>query len=62
MITDGPNVDEHDYRECTDEDCPHELCQIYKEGWRKGHDDGHAAGEAEGYVTGYNAGQRDSSR
>jgi hypothetical protein len=53
MAMGGPEPGEHHYRECTDEDCPAELCRIYKAGWRKGHDDGHAAGEAEGYVAGY---------
>jgi hypothetical protein len=59
---DGSEPDEHDYRACADENCPAELCQIYKAGWRKGHDDGHAAGEAEGHVAGYGEGHKDSSR
>lgn len=54
---DGPEPDEHDYRACTDEDCPVELCRIYKAGWRKGYgpgyDAGYPVGEAEGYVAGY---------
>jgi hypothetical protein len=62
----GPEPDEHDYWACTDEDCPAELCRIYKDGRRNGHDAGYdagyTAGEAEGYVTRYGEGHKDGSR
>jgi hypothetical protein len=62
----GPEPDEHYYRDCTDEDCPAELCRIYKQGMRDGYDSGHRAGhsegEAEGYVAGYREGHKDGSR
>jgi hypothetical protein len=57
MAIDGPGSDEHDHRECTDEDCPAELCRIYKAGRRAGYNAGYVAGESEGYVAGYNEGQ-----
>ena len=66
MAIGGPESGEHHYRECTDEDCPAELCRIYNQGRRDGYDSGHraghAAGEAEGYAAGYNAGQAERLR
>jgi hypothetical protein len=62
----GPEPDEHDYRVCADEDCPAELCRIYRDGRRDGYDSGynagHSEGEAEGYVAGYREGHKDDSR
>lgn len=53
----GHELDGHDYRECTGEDCPAKLCRIYKEGVRAGYDDGYVQGEVEGYVAGYSEGE-----
>jgi len=58
--TGSPEPGEHNYRECTDEGCPAELCRIYKEGRHSGYAAGYVSGEAEGYAAGYNAGQADS--
>jgi flagellar biosynthesis/type III secretory pathway protein FliH len=58
----GHELDGHDYRECTDEDCPAELCRIYKEGRRDGYSAGYVQGEAEGYAAGYNEGEAGRSR
>ena len=57
MAVDGPGSDEHNYRECTDENCPAELCRIYKDGRRDGYNGGYVAGETDGYVAGDNEGQ-----
>jgi flagellar biosynthesis/type III secretory pathway protein FliH len=66
MAMGGPGPGEHHYRECTDEDCPAELCRIYQQGRSNGYDSGYNAGrsegEAEGYVAGYREGHKDGSR
>lgn len=58
----GQELDGHDYRECTDEDCPDELCRTFKEGRRDGYNKGYVQGEAEGYAAGYGEGHADRSR
>jgi flagellar biosynthesis/type III secretory pathway protein FliH len=58
----GHELDDHDYRKCTDEDCPAELCRIYREGRRDGYAHGYVEGEAEGYVAGYSEGEAGRSR
>jgi hypothetical protein len=49
----------HDYRICTDEDCPRVRCRTYKEGFAAGHAAGYAvgydAGYGDGYAEGYSA-------
>jgi hypothetical protein len=57
----GQELGGHDYRECADEDCPAELCRIYKEGRRSGYNHGYP-GEAEGYAAGYSDGEAGRSR
>jgi hypothetical protein len=47
----------HDYRSCSDPDCPRFACKVYREG----RDAGEAAGQAEGYTEGYAEGYCDGT-
>ena len=46
------SADKHDYRRCTDDNCPRFPCQVFKEGRQLGEDLGHARGHAEGVEAG----------
>jgi hypothetical protein len=50
------SADKHDYRRCTDEDCPRFPCQVFKEGRQLGEVSGYARGHAEGVEAGYKLG------
>jgi hypothetical protein len=52
----SPLGQQHDYRSCTDPDCPRFACRVYREGYGEGRADG----QAEGYIDGYCDGAADS--
>jgi hypothetical protein len=51
-----PARDDHDYRECEDEDCPRFPCKVYKEGWRDCWPAAYEKGRIDGYGEGYDQG------
>ena len=52
----GAPAEGHDYRRCTDDNCPRFSCQAYKEGYEDGRRHGFDEGHAEGFEAGYKQG------